>query len=74
MHTIFPDAKMRAVVLGSRIRMMTAENRLGLKSQFFALFAILALCVCECDKERMMQKAHVTNSQFATTKHVLIAP
>lgn len=25
--TIFPDAKMRAVVLGSRIRMMTAANR-----------------------------------------------
>ncbi len=25
--TILPDAKMRAVVLGSRIRMMTAANR-----------------------------------------------
>jgi hypothetical protein len=40
-HTIFPELKMRAVVLGSRIRIITAANRLGLYS---ALRACNAIC------------------------------
>jgi len=39
-HTILPDAKMRAVVLGSRILMITAANLLGLYSAFRACRAI----------------------------------
>eukprot|EP01139_Manchomonas_bermudensis_P010229 Amastigsp_a340097_2036.p2 type:complete len:108 gc:universal Amastigsp_a340097_2036:482-159(-) len=39
--TIFPLLKMRAVVLGSRMRMMTALNRLGLYSAFLARRAIV---------------------------------
>ncbi len=39
--TILPEAKMSAVVLGSRIRMMTAANRLGLYSAFRACSAIV---------------------------------
>ena len=34
--TILPEAKIRAVVLGSRIRMMTAAKRFGLYSAFLA--------------------------------------
>ena len=34
--TILPEAKINAVVLGSRIRMMTAAKRLGLYSAFLA--------------------------------------
>ena len=39
--TILPEAKMRAVVLGSRIRMMTAAKRFGLYSAFRACKAIV---------------------------------
>lgn len=39
-QTIFPEEKIRAVVRGSRIRMMTAANRLGLYSALRALSAI----------------------------------
>ena len=39
--TILPEAKMSAVVLGSRIRMMTAAKRLGLYSAFRACKAIV---------------------------------
>lgn len=35
-QTIFPELNIRAVVLGSRILMMTAANRLGLYSAFLA--------------------------------------
>jgi hypothetical protein len=40
-HTIFPELKMRAVVLGSRIRIITAANRLGLYSALRACNANL---------------------------------
>ncbi len=39
-HTILPDAKMSAVLLGSRMRMMTAAKRLGLYSALRAPRAI----------------------------------
>ncbi len=39
-QTIFPDPKISAVVLGSRILMMTAANRFGLYSAFLACSAI----------------------------------
>lgn len=39
-HTILPELKIRAVVRGSRIRMMTAAKRLGLYSAFLAWSAI----------------------------------
>jgi hypothetical protein len=39
-QTILPDVKMRAVVLGSLILMMTAANRLGLYSAFLQFRAI----------------------------------
>jgi len=39
--TIFPEEKIRAVVLGSRIRMMTAAKRLGLYSALRQFRAIL---------------------------------
>lgn len=39
-RTILPEAKMRAVLLGSRMRMMTAAKRLGLYSAFLACSAI----------------------------------
>lgn len=39
--TILPDAKIKAVVLGSRIRMITAAKRLGLYSAFRACSAIV---------------------------------
>ena len=35
MQTILPDRKIRAVVFGSRMRMMAAANRFGLYSTFF---------------------------------------
>jgi len=38
--TILPDEKINAVVLGSRIRMMTAAKRLGLYSAFLQLSAM----------------------------------
>ena len=41
MQTIFPEEKMSAVVLGSRIRIITAANRFGLYSAFRARIAIL---------------------------------
>ena len=37
---VSPELKMRAVVLGSLILMMTAAKRLGLNSAFLALRAI----------------------------------
>ena len=40
-HTIFPEENTSAVDLGSRMRMITAENRLGLYS---ALRARMAIC------------------------------
>ena len=40
MHTIFPELKIRAVVRGSRIRMITAAKRLGLYSALRACSAI----------------------------------
>ena len=40
-HTIFPELKMRAVVLGSRILMITAAKRFGLYSALRACNAIL---------------------------------
>lgn len=39
-QTIFPELKMRAVVRGSRMRMITAANRFGLYSAFRACSAI----------------------------------
>lgn len=39
-HTIFPELKIRAVVRGSRIRIITAANRFGLYSAFLACKAI----------------------------------
>lgn len=39
--TIFPEAKIRAVVFGSRMRIMTAAKRLGLYSAFRACRAIV---------------------------------
>lgn len=39
-QTILPDEKMRAVVRGSRIRIMTAANRFGLYSALRACSAI----------------------------------
>lgn len=39
-QTIFPDAKMRAVVLGSLILMMAAAKRLGLYSTFWQWWEI----------------------------------
>lgn len=39
-HTIFPDENMRAVVRGSRIRIITAANRFGLYSALRACNAI----------------------------------
>lgn len=39
-HTIFPEEKIKAVVLGSRIRIMTAAKRFGLYSAFLACSAI----------------------------------
>jgi len=39
--TILPEAKIKAVVLGSRIRMMTAAKRFGLYSAFLACRAIV---------------------------------
>lgn len=39
-HTILPEEKIKAVVLGSRIRMITAAKRLGLYSAFLACRAI----------------------------------
>lgn len=39
--TILPDAKIKAVVLGSRIRMMTAAKRLGLYSALRACSAMV---------------------------------
>lgn len=39
-QTIFPEAKMRAVVLGSLSLIITAANRLGLYSAFLARKAI----------------------------------
>lgn len=39
--TILPEAKINAVVLGSRIRMMTAAKRFGLYSAFLACNAIV---------------------------------
>ena len=39
-HTTLPDLKIRAVVLGSLIRIIQAANRLGLNSLFRALRAI----------------------------------
>jgi NADH:ubiquinone oxidoreductase subunit 4 (subunit M) len=39
-HTILPDAKIKAVVRGSRIRMMAAANRFGLYSTFLHLLAM----------------------------------
>lgn len=41
MHTILPELKIRAVVLGSRILMITAAKRLGLYSAFLARSAIV---------------------------------
>lgn len=40
-QTIFPDENIRAVVRGSRIRMITAAKRFGLYSAFLAWRAIL---------------------------------
>ena len=39
-QTILPDENIKAVVRGSRIRMITAANRLGLYSALRALSAI----------------------------------
>lgn len=39
-HTIFPELKIKAVVLGSLILIITAANRLGLYSAFLACKAI----------------------------------
>lgn len=39
-QTIFPDENIKAVVLGSRIRIITAANRLGLYSALRACKAI----------------------------------
>merc|ERR1711970_152378 len=39
-QTIFPLWNIRAVVLGCRMRMMTAENRLGLYSEFLVFTVI----------------------------------
>lgn len=39
-HTIFPDEKIKAVVRGSRIRIITAAKRFGLYSAFRACSAI----------------------------------
>mmetsp|Transcript_6173 Transcript_6173/g.24897 ORF Transcript_6173/g.24897 Transcript_6173/m.24897 type:complete len:236 (-) Transcript_6173:78-785(-) len=39
-QTILPDAKMSAVVFGSRMRIITAANRLGLYSAFLACRAM----------------------------------
>jgi hypothetical protein len=35
-HTIFPELKIKAVVLGSLILIITAANRFGLYSAFLA--------------------------------------
>ena len=40
-HTIFPEEKIRAVVLGSLIRIITAAKRRGLYSAFLQFKAIL---------------------------------
>jgi hypothetical protein len=39
-HTIFPEAKINAVVFGSLILMITAAKRLGLYSAFLACKAM----------------------------------
>jgi hypothetical protein len=39
-HTIFPDVKIKAVVLGSLILIMTAANLFGLYSAFLQFKAI----------------------------------
>lgn len=51
-HTIFPEEKISAVVLGSRILMITATNRFG-------LYSALRACRAICFRSNLQQRSTV---------------